>query len=342
MNGRLGVAAGAVCLGLLAGCGATPPAPVYTAPPTLPPMDPVAVAAAVDPSLVNISSDGGLFDATASGSGIVLTSDGEVLTSHHVIKGAEHIDVVDVGTGATYVATVLGYDRDRDIALLDLPDVDDLPVARLAEVSARVGTEVLAIGNAGGAGGGPTVVGGRIVDLDRAIVARNAGDLTRKALSGLIEVRAPVTAGQSGGALVDSTGAVLGVLAAASGRVSEADQPRGFAVPIDVALDVVEQIRSGIATDGVHIGPTATLGVLISNVSNGVRVDAVLYGQPAAQAGIPDDAVIATLDSRPVGSVSDVRAVIDRMSPGEAVSVGWIDDVGVHHDTDVVLGEGTP
>lgn len=341
MNARLGAVAVAACLGLLVGCGSAPPAPVYTPPPTLPPMDPVAVAAAVDPALVNISSDGGLFDATASGSGIVLTPNGEVLTSHHVIKGAEQIDVIDVGTGARYVATVLGYDRDRDIALLDIPD-DDLPVARLTEVPARVGMEVLAIGNAGGAGGVPTAVGGRIVDLERTIVARNAGDLTRKALSGLIEVRAPVAAGQSGGALVDSTGAVLGVLAAASGRVSEADQPRGFAVPIDDALDVVEQIRSGVATDSVHIGPTATLGVLISNASNGVRVDAAFYGQPAAQAGIPDAAVILALDGRPVGSVNDVRAVIDRMSPGETISVGWLDALGARHDTAVALGEGTP
>ncbi|HEY5855504.1 MAG TPA: trypsin-like peptidase domain-containing protein [Aldersonia sp.] len=342
MNGRLGAVAVAACLGLLAGCASAPPAPVYTPPPTLPPMDPVAVAAAVDPALVNIASDGGLFDATASGSGIVLTPDGEVLTSHHVIKGADRIDVVDVGTGATYVATVLGYDRDRDIALLDLPDVDGLSVARLAADPPRVGTEVLAIGNAGGTGGVPTAVGGRIIDLDRTIVARNAGDLTRNALSGLIEVRAPVTAGQSGGALVDSTGAVLGVLAAASGRVSESDQPRGFAVPIDDALEVVEQIRSGVSTDAVHIGPTATLGVLISNASNGVRVGAALYGQPAAQADIPDAAVILALDGRPVGSVSDVRAVIDRMSPGETISVGWLDAAGARHDTAVAVGEGTP
>ena len=340
MNSRLGAVAAAACLGLLAGCGSVPVVPVLTAPPTLPPMDPVAVAAAVDPALVNISSDGGLFDATASGSGIVLTPDGQVLTSHHVIKGAQQIDVVDVETGATYVAMVLGYDRDRDIALLDIADVDDLPVARLTTVPARVGTEVLAIGNAGGAGGVPTAVGGRIIDLGRTIVARNAGDLTRQALSGLIEVRAPVTAGQSGGALVDSTGAVLGVLAAASERDSEADQPRGFAVPIDDAIDVVEQIRSGVATDGVHIGPTATLGVLISDASNGVRVDAVLYGRPAAQAGIPEDVVIASLDGRRVGSVSDVRAVIDRMSPDETVSVGWLDAAGVRHDTAVLLKEG--
>lgn len=190
--------------------------------PPLPPLDNALVSRLVDPVLANITAGIRPYGLGAAGSGIVLTADGQVLTSHHVIKGADTVTVSDIGTGAVYPATVLGYDSAADIALIELTGADGLPVARIgSSAGLRLGDQLLAIGNAGGTGS-PTAVGGAVTDLDSTIVARNAADLSRKSLHGLIAVAAAVAAGQSGGALVDRYGAVVGVVTAASGDLQKA------------------------------------------------------------------------------------------------------------------------
>ncbi|MBD0323191.1 MAG: trypsin-like peptidase domain-containing protein, partial [Aldersonia sp.] len=321
---------------------ATTPAPP---PPPAPPLDPVAVSAMVHPTLVNISVSAGPLGRSGAGTGIVLTPDGQVLTSHHVVKGAEYIEATDVGTGLIHDAEVLGYDSARDVALLQLGSADGMRAARLGDSSTvRVGHEVMAIGNAGGAGGTPTGVVGVVTDVDSTIVARNDSDSSRKALEGLIEIRADVSAGQSGGSLVDSTGSVLGVVTAASGRSTPAEgEPiSGYAVPIAEAMRVVDQIRSGQPTETVHVGRTAELGVVISTVPDGVRVDVAVYGSAAYRAGIPDGAVITTVDGSPVAASKDLKAVIDRAQPGDIVRLGWRDGDGAMRETAVELVEGPP
>jgi S1-C subfamily serine protease len=319
-------------------------APVALEP--VPPIDPIAVADAVDPALVNISTSSRLLGLGAAGSGIVLTADGQVLTSHHVVKGADTVTVTDIGNGLVYNATVLGYDSNADIALLELGGAADLMVARIGNsADIRMHDEVLAIGNAGGAGGTPTAIAGSITNLNSTIVALNSADLSRKALSGMVEVAAAVTAGQSGGALADRTGAVVGVVTAASGQPARevGRPPNGYAVPIAAAMRVVQQIRSGTPTDTVHIGPTATLGALISDAKpSGARIDVALYGQPAYAAGLTGGEVITSLDGRAIGTSTALRAAINVHKPDDMVRLGVIGADGAERTVAVVLALGTP
>lgn len=313
--------------------------------PSLPPLDVDLVSRVAEPALVNITAGIRPYGLGAAGSGIVLTAEGEVLTSHHVIKGADTVTVSDVGTGATYTATVAGYDSGADIAVLDLNGAGGLPVAHIGNSAPlHLGDAVLAIGNAGGTGS-PTAVGGPITNLDSAIVARNAADLSRKSLHGMIEVAAAVAAGQSGGALVDRYGSVVGVITAASGDMQKATGkgPNGYAVPIDTAMNVVRQIRSGTPTDTVHIGPTATLGILTSDAQPaGARIDVSIYGLPAYEAGLTDGEVITALDDRPITSSQMLKAALNAHRPDDVVRLEVSEPNGGHRTVNVTLTVGPP
>ncbi|MFC7423675.1 S1C family serine protease [Nocardia tengchongensis] len=320
--------------------------------PPLPPLDPALVSRVAEPALVNITAGIRPYGMGAAGSGIVLSAQGEVLTSHHVIKGADTVTVSDVGTGAVYTATIAGYDSMADIALLDLQGADGLPVARIgSSAPLHVGDDVLAIGNAGGTGS-PTAVGGPITNLDSAIVARNAADLSRKSLRGMIEVAAAVAAGQSGGALVDRYGSVIGVVTAASGEAQKTlgKGPNGYAVPIDTAMGVVRQIRSGTPTDTVHIGPTATLGILTSDaqpaaqsaVPAGARIDVAIYGLPAYEAGLADGEIITALDDRPITGSQMLKAALNAHKPDDVVRLELSDPGGARRTVSVTLTVGPP
>ncbi|WP_227997284.1 S1C family serine protease [Nocardia australiensis] len=311
-----------------------------------PPIDQAAVAGAVEPALVNINTTSQPLGVGTAGSGIVLTPDGQVLTSHHVVKGADSVSVTDIGNGFVYNATVLGYDAKADIALLELGGAVGLPVARVGNSSGlRMRDQVLAIGNAGGTGGHPTAIVGDITNLNSTIVALNSADLSRKALSGMVEVAAAVSAGQSGGALADRNGAVVGVITAASGEHPKdvEQQPNGYAVPIDTAMRVVAQIRSGTPTDTVHIGPTATLGVLVSDAKpSGARIDVALYGMPAYAAGLTGGEVITSLDGRAIATATALRAAINVHKPDDTIQLGVTGAGGVERTVAVVLVLGTP
>ncbi|MBF6211308.1 trypsin-like peptidase domain-containing protein [Nocardia puris] len=316
-----------------------------TVPP--PPLDPVAVAAAVSPALVHISTSTRAFGPGAAGSGIVLTAEGQVLTSHHVVKGADRVVVTLVDTGRIFTATVLGYDSSADIALLELPGAAGLTAAQLGNAAdLRIRDEVLAIGNAGGTGGEPTAIAGRITALNSTIVALNSADLSRKALTGMLEVAAAVSSGQSGGALADRFGAVVGVITAASGEREESERPRepnGYAVPIETAMRVVRQIRSGSPTDSVHIGPTATLGVLISDAApTGARVDVAIYGSPAYAAGLSRGEIVTAVDGRAITTARALRSAINVRRPGDTVQLVVLGTDGEERTVTVVLAEGTP
>ncbi|MFI5781696.1 S1C family serine protease [Nocardia sp. NPDC051570] len=313
--------------------------------PPLPPMDSAVVAADVEPQLVNINVSIRPSGISAAGTGIVLTADGQVLTSHHVVKGADVITVGDLGNGHDYPATVLGYDATADIALLSLPGAIGLPVARVgSSAGLRLGDEILAIGNAGGTGS-PTVTPGSVTSLSSSIVARDAADLSRKQLTGMIEVAAPVASGQSGGALVDRYGAVVGVITASSGEVARAaGRASGYAVPIDTAMSVIRQIRSGTPTDTVHVGPTATLGVLTSDAGQlaGARIDVALYGQPAYLAGLTAGEVITAVDGRVITSVQALKAALNVRKPADTVRLDLAEPDGSHRALAVALAVGPP
>jgi hypothetical protein len=151
------------------------------------PSDANAIADKIDPGLVDINTTLGYQQEQAAGTGIVLSSNGEILTNNHVIDGATSISVTDVGSGKTYTASVVGYDRTKDIAVLQLKNASGLQTATLGNSSnASVGEDVVGVGNAGGTGGTPSAAGGTVTALNQSITASDEGDGTSEQLSGLI------------------------------------------------------------------------------------------------------------------------------------------------------------
>jgi S1-C subfamily serine protease len=237
-----------------------------------------AVASKVDPGLVDIDTTLSYQGEEAAGTGMVLTSSGEILTNNHVIDGATSISVTDIGNGKTYKANVVGYDRTGDIAVLQLVDASGLKTVTLGDSSTVTsGESVVAIGNAGGTGGTPSVATGSVTALDQAITASDEGGGNAEQLTDLIETNAGIEAGDSGGPMVTTSGAVVGMDTAASTGSSESSvqlggtetaTTTGYAIPINQAVAVAKKIEAGTTTTAIHIGSTAFLGVEVSDASS--------------------------------------------------------------------------
>ncbi len=210
----------------------------------------------------------GYQDGTAAGTGLVLTSTGEVPTNNHVIEGATSIKVTDVGNGRTYRAMVVGYDRKDDIAVLQLQHASRLKTATLGTSSTiKTGDKVVGIGNAGGCGGRPSAAAGTVTALGQTITASDEVSGTTEQLTGVIRTNANIKAGDSGGPLVNSHGQVIGIDTAASSKYqfqSGRTQTQSFAIAINKAVSIARQIESGRSSATVHLGATAFLGVELS------------------------------------------------------------------------------
>jgi S1-C subfamily serine protease len=306
-----------------------------------------SIAAKASPSLVDINTALSFQGVRAAGTGIVLTSDGVVLTNNHVIAGATRISATDVGNGRTYQADVVGYDRSHDIAVLRLQGAQNLSTATIGDSSrVSVGDQVVGLGNAGGVGGTPSSAGGSITNLNQSITATDASDGSSEQLSGLIQVDADIQPGDSGGALVDTQGRVIGVDTAASAGFSfQTAGGQGFAIPINQATSIAQQIRSGQASDTVHIGATAFLGVLVNPANEnggGANLARAVAGGPAAQAGLAAGDTITSLAGQTVDSSSRLTQLISKYHPGDKVQVGWTDGSGASHQATVTLTTGPP
>ena len=307
-----------------------------------------AVPAAVVASVADIVSPLAGGEGTVAGTGIVLTSDGEVLTNNHVIRGTTETSVTDVGDGRTYPATVVGYDAGEDIAVLQLTGASRLPTAPLgSSASAAVGDPVAAVGNAGGTGGTPSSDGGAITGLNTAISATDDVTGTVEMLTGLIETDIALRSGDSGGPLVDASGRVIGVDTASSSGYhfrSPGQGAAGYAIPIARAMAIVAQIRAGHSSASVHVGPTAYLGVEISPATgsgaSGAPIAGVTPGTPAAGTGLAEGDVIIALGGRPIDSADTLSATMLGHRPGDRVTVTWVDPSGARHSATVTLARG--
>ena len=175
------------------------------------------IATRVDPGLVDIVSTLGYQNAEAAGTGQVVTSSGEVLTNNHVIDGSTSIKATDIGNGRTYTAKVVGYDQTDDIAVLQLQGASGLATVSFGNSSqVTAGQNVVALGNAGGKGGTPSVAAGTVTALNQSITASDEGSGSSENLTGMIETNANIQPGDSGGPLVDTGGQVVGIDTAAS------------------------------------------------------------------------------------------------------------------------------
>jgi S1-C subfamily serine protease len=289
-------------------------------------------------------------EAAAAGTGVVLTSSGEILTNNHVIDGATKIKVTVVSTGASYSASVVGTDPSDDVAVLRLSGASGLATAHLAGAAqadaVAVGDAVTAVGNAGGTGGTPTAATGAVVALGRDITASDENGTDPEQLSGLIEVNAAVEAGDSGGPLY-SNGVVIGIDTAAGtsgrGRVATTaarSGSAGFAIPITTATAVADRIVAGERSNTIHQGSPAFLGVQLPDGGDGATISGVVAGSPAANAGLRAGDTITAVDGTDVDRGTALSDALDRHQPRDRVSISWTDTAGTSHTATVTLASG--
>jgi len=335
-------------LTLLAGLVA---APATAAPMPVPraPLDQSALLSQVVPGLVDINTTLSYQGAIGAGTGILLSPDGEVLTNNHVIEGATDITALSLATSRTYPVDVIGFDRDNDIALVRLRGAGGLPTAILGTSSSlAVGDPIAAIGNSDGSNAPPSYAPGTVTEIGASVRASDESGGGSRELRDLIRVAANILPGDSGGPLVNGAGQVVGVNVAATltYRMGGVTGGEGFAIPIDRALGIANQIRSGVPSPDIHLGDTAFIGVGIADSSPmsrgpaGAVVRQVLPDTPARQIGLFSGDVITAVDGIPVNSAADLSNVMDQRRPGDTVMLTWIDRGGIPHNVPLVLAKG--
>jgi S1-C subfamily serine protease len=283
----------------------------------------------------------------AAGTGMVLTSSGEVLTNNHVISGATTIDVLVPTTGQSYKADVLGYDRTADVALLQLEGASRLKTVSISSGTLSAGAAVTALGNANG-DGEVAPAAGTVTGLGQSITASDETGGPEQ-LTGLIRTNAGLQPGDSGGPLVDSKGQVVGMDTAASTRSGfQGDAAtEAYAIPIANALTVAHAVSSGAASATVHVGATAFLGVQVEAADTGASsagavISGVVPGGPAVSAGLSAADVITALNGHTVSSPTDVSALVLTEKPGSQTTVSYLDQSGTSRSATVTLGSGPP
>ncbi|WP_406034460.1 S1C family serine protease [Nocardioides sp. NBC_00163] len=285
--------------------------------------------------VVLINTTVGYGTGQGAGTGLTITGDGIVVTNHHVVEGATSITVADPSTGETYAATVLGYDDVHDVAVLQLEDASGLSTVATDRDAATQGEEVTAVGNAEGQGS-LSAADGTVTDPSTAITVNNE-DGTAAELSDLIQTDADVVSGDSGGALLDEDGEVIGMNVAATSGSAEIS---GYAIPIDTVLDIAAQILAGEESGDVEIGGSAAaLGVQVDTTRSTLVVGVVEDGAAEA-AGITEGSTITSVDGTAVASIDDITSVLGDHEPGDEISVSWTDAAGQAHTATVTLGEG--
>ncbi len=310
-----------------------------------------AIAQEVEPGLVDVDTQITDEGIEGAGTGMVLTSNGLVLTNNHVIESANKISVTDIGNGKVYNANVVGYDRTQDVAVIQIVGASGLQTVTTGDSSkATVGEGVVAIGNAQGAGA-LTPAGGSITALDQTITASDEVDGSSEQLSDLIETNAGIVSGDSGGPLVDASGKVIGMDTAASSSYElSGTGTQGYSIPIDEALDIAHQIIAGTASSVVHIGETAFLGVGVRSPSStfggsttsGAQIVQLVPGGPAEEAGLVEGDTITAVDGHSVTSPEGLTEVILSETPGQTVTIQYLDTSGQQQSASVTLVSGPP
>jgi S1-C subfamily serine protease len=339
------------------------------------------IIARVKPGVVIVDTMLQYDSEAAAGTGVVLNSHGLVLTNNHVIQNSTSITATVPGTGKTYTAHVVGYDKTGDVALIQLQNASGLATVPFGDSSSvRPGQAVVALGNANGANV-VSMAPGHVTEVGQTITASDdAGSSSTETLHGMIQTNADIVAGDSGGPL-SSSGGVIGMDTAGSDPSSQ--QATGFAIPINTALAIARQITADQASATVAIGYPSFMGIFIGSgsdsnpqsqakqqqqqqpgssggtlcassnaglsaptaiapVSSGVLVVGSICGSPAARAGMTSGAVITAVDRHAVGSPDDLSRVLARFRPGDAVAVTWVSPAGRRTTSALRLSAGPP
>ena len=225
-----------------------------------------AVINKVEPGMVIINSTIQYQSEAGAGTGMVINSDGLVLTNNHVIEDSTKLTATVVATGKTYQAKVLGYDTTGDVALIQLQNASGLNTVPLGNSSTmKTSDPVVALGNAEG-GGTILPAVGTITGVDQTITASDeGGTISTETLHGMLETNADIVAGDSGGPLSNSAGQVIGMdTAGQSVSFGQSASPTGFAIPINTALAVASQIAAGHASSTISIGYPPFIGIYVA------------------------------------------------------------------------------
>jgi S1-C subfamily serine protease len=288
-------------------------------------MDIQAILDQVEESVVtietNVSAQGGVF--TGAGTGVVLSADGLIMTNAHVISQSDGI-TVRLFDGAEHDATLVGSEPASDIAIIRIDGVDDLSPAQLGESEALlVGEPVIAIGNALNLGGEPSVTTGIVSAVNRSI------DSPEGRLADLIQTDAAINPGTSGGPLVDSSGAVVGMNTA----IIQDSQNIGFAIAIDAAKPIIERIQNGeseITPDTPRLGVTTVpLDTVDDSVREQLEIQAdegafvveVVPDSGADAAGVEQGDVILSVDGEAITSNEQLGEIVRGHAPGDTIEI---------------------
>jgi putative serine protease PepD len=275
------------------------------------------------------------------GTGMIISSSGEVLTNNHVIElftqggRTGSITVTGYGQKKAEPATLIGYDTQQDVALLRINNPPpNLPTVTFgASSKAVVGDAVVAIGNALGlAAGTPTVTQGIVSALGRAVTAGGDGTATEN-LQNLIQTDAAINPGNSGGPLIDTEGAVIGMNTAVAGSSNDGTNAQniGFAIPIDEVKSLLPELQKGgpASNNGGYLGvdiSTLTPGLRQQyglTPNSGVVILDIIPGSPAAAAGLQQGDVIVALDGHAVTTATGLQTAVEKDKPGQQVQVTY-------------------
>ncbi len=294
-----------------------------------------AVAAAQSAGVVLIEAETG--SGIAAGTGMILTSDGQVLTNYHVVAGSGKVAVTVADTGNTYTATVVGFDQAKDVALLQLKDASGLTTVTVDPDQVAVGDAVAAVGNASG-GGELVKAAGSVTATDQSLtVSSDSPWGSSEDLSGLVETNARAVPGDSGGPMFDSQNEVLGMTTAGSTR-----ERTSYAVPIATALAVVDQIETGQDAGTVRVGPAGYLGIKVADAetgsATGKTITQVVAGSPADKAGVVSGSRLTKVGDVTIKASANLATVIRALEPGQQVTIEWTTPNGTHKTATVTLG----
>jgi len=278
-------------------------------------------------------------EGQGSGSGIIIKSDGYIITNHHVIDGATEVSVVlNNGTsGKSYDAKVIGKDMKTDLAVLKI-DENDLPVAEIGQSSAlEVGERAVAIGNPGGQEFAGSVTAGVISALNRTMNVEGRNYT-------LIQTDAAINPGNSGGALVNKYGQVVGINTVKIG--ASGYEGMGFAIPIDIAMPIINELLQdgyvkGRPVIGVSLREITSQMSKRYNLPEGLYVLEVSEFSGAEKAGIKISDIITKADGEEVKTVDALNKIRDKHKAKESIELTIIREEKVMNVT-VVLGEETP
>jgi S1-C subfamily serine protease len=275
---------------------------------------------------------GGGFEASGAGTGIIVTAAGEVVTNAHVVNGATNIKVTLPNNGGQHDATIVGIDTTNDLAVLKVSGVSGLTPATFANSdSVSVGDSVLAVGNALGYGGAPSVTEGIISAKGRSLQD------TEDSLTGLLQTDAAINPGNSGGPLVDANGNVVGInVAVATGTTDEPAQNIGFTIPSNTVVKNLPLLEAGenstTSAGSGSSGATTTgayLGVEIGdNEGGGAIIEQVVSGSPADTAGLQAGDVITAVNGTSVADGTALQQAIHGDKPGTSVTLSVTTSTG--------------